>query len=184
VCQVEEDLGLDKSVVALQHHNPLWIALGQRELVTVRGLMGELLVDVRHIGSTAVPGLDAKPILDIAGAMAAGAAVDEVVWRLTASGEYSFEGDMGADGGLLFVRGDDTVRTAHVHLVAAGSLEWELYLRFHEILVSDRRARAFYQMEKRRLAHRFSGNRKGYTEAKGLVVRELLTAGTGSSPTH
>jgi GrpB-like predicted nucleotidyltransferase (UPF0157 family) len=171
---VYDVLGLEKSVVALAPHNPRWNVLGSQECQVVRRLLGSVAIDVRHVGSTAVPELVAKPILDIAVAVGPDVPIHEIVRLMTSSGDYSFDSDRGADGGLLFVRGSGDFRTAHIHVVREGSREWEMYLRFHDLLVSNSSARARYEATKRLLAGQFSGDRPAYTAAKGAVIKELL----------
>ena len=80
-------------------YDPDWAALGAQECATVRALLGDLAIDVIHAGSTAVPGMAAKPILDIVAAVGDSVAIDEVVGRLGATGAYGYEGDQGDDGG-------------------------------------------------------------------------------------
>ena len=77
-----DELGLEKSEVRLREHNPEWIPLGHLECDTVRVLLGGLAVEVVHVGSTSVPGLVAKPILDIAASVADACPIDEIVKRL------------------------------------------------------------------------------------------------------
>ena len=79
-------LGLDKSVVRLSPHNPDWPALGEAECAVVATLLGDLAVAVVHVGSTAVPGLEAKPILDIVAAVDDRMPIDDVVAHLCAGG--------------------------------------------------------------------------------------------------
>jgi len=175
-------LGLDKSEVRLSPHNPYWAALGEQECEAVAALLGELAVAVLHVGSTAVPDLEAKPILDIVAAVDDMAPIDDVVLHLCASDVYAYEGDQREDGGLLFVRGEGPFRTVHVHVVGRSSRAWEDYLRFHALLVGDPEARDRYQAAKRELALTFARDREGYTRAKGAVVQELLAA-DGRAPT-
>jgi GrpB-like predicted nucleotidyltransferase (UPF0157 family) len=167
-------LGLDKNMVRLLPHDPSWVALGQRECQIVTRLLGGTARDVVHVGSTSVPGIEAKPILDIAAAVGDDAPTGDLVSRLCAGGEYSYEGDNQEDGGLLFVRGHGTFRTVHVHVVGAGSEAWASYLRFRRLLMDDPAARDRYQSEKRRLAHQYPNDRAGYTRAKSPVIEELL----------
>jgi GrpB-like predicted nucleotidyltransferase (UPF0157 family) len=168
-----DELGLEQTEVRLAHHNPEWEALGVTECTLVEDLLGDLAMAVAHVGSTSVPGLDAKPILDIAIAVDDRTDVEDVISRLCQAGDYSYEGDKGDEGGLLFVRGNP-LRTAHVHVVAMGSQAWADYLRFRAILCADADARGRYESEKRRLAHTYPHDRAGYTKAKSGIVEELL----------
>jgi GrpB-like predicted nucleotidyltransferase (UPF0157 family) len=179
--QMAEELGLDKSEVRLAPYNPEWAALGRHECDEVAALLGDLTSDVVHVGSTSVPGIEAKPILDIVAAVGDEVRIDDVVARLCANGHYIYEGDKREDGGLLFVRGHDSFRTAHVHVVGTGSQAWKDYLRFHILLIRDPEARERYQAEKRRLAREFPHDRQEYTRAKSAVVEELLGV-DGRSP--
>ncbi len=132
---MHDDLGLDKAEVRLAPHNPAWVDLGEQECDAVDELLGGLACAVIHVGSTSVPGLDAKPILDLAVAVEDGTALDDVVARLCAGGRYSYEGDKGHGGGLLFVRGEGSFRSVHVHVVEKTSTDWADYLRFRELLL-------------------------------------------------
>jgi len=169
-------LGLAASEVRLSPYDPDWAALGARECATVRALLGDLGTDVMHAGSTAVPGIAAKPILDLVAAVGDKVPIDEVVGRLCATGAYGYEGDQGDDGGLLFVRGTGELRTVHVHVVGTGSQALVDYRRFHAILLNDDGARDRYETVKRDLARRYPHDRRAYTTAKSTVIRELLAA--------
>ena len=150
----------------------------------VATLLADLAVAVVHVGSTAVPGLEAKPILDIVAAVEDRVPIDDVVSRLCADGAYTYEGDRRDDGGLLFVRGESGFRTVHLHVVGQSSQAWNSYLRFHALLLGDPEARARYQSVNRELARAFPQDRRGYTAAKSAVVQELLTSESGSPPPH
>jgi GrpB-like predicted nucleotidyltransferase (UPF0157 family) len=169
-------LGLETSEVRLAPYDPDWVVLGTQECATVRALLGDLAVDVMHAGSTAVPGIEAKPILDIVATVGDGVPIDDVVGRLCATGAYGYEGDQGDDGGLFLVRGTGELRTVHVHVVGTGSRAWVDYRRFHTLLINDAAARERYGTVKRALAQKYPHNRRAYTEAKSAVIRELLAA--------
>ncbi len=171
-----DGLGLEKSEVRLSAYNPGWAMLGERECDTVRALLGDLAVSVVHVGSTAVPGLEAKPILDVVAAVEDRVPIDDVVVHLCAGDEYSYDGDRRDDGGLLFVRGEGAFRTVHVHVVGTSSQAWTDYLRFHALLCDDAAARDRYQSAKRELAGRFVHDRQSYTEAKSSVIAEMLAS--------
>ncbi len=170
-----DELGLEQTEVRLAPHNPEWEALGVAECFLVEHLLGDLALAVAHVGSTSVPGLAAKPILDIAVAVEDRTGTDEVVSHLCRAGDYSFEGDKRSEGGLLFVRGHPR-RTAHVHVVGIKTQAWGDYLRFRALLCDDADARGRYESAKRRLARTYPHDRAGYTKAKSGIVEELLGA--------
>jgi GrpB-like predicted nucleotidyltransferase (UPF0157 family) len=167
-------LGLTRGEVRLAPADPASPAFFDRLAVDLRAALGELTVAVEHVGSTAVPGLPAKPIIDIAVALAAHATTDAVVAVLVPVG-YLFCGDKGEEGGLLFVLEDSPAhRIAHVHAVGSGGRLWTNYIGLRDRLRRDAAARASYGELKRDLARQFSGDRPAYTAGKGPFISGLL----------
>lgn len=171
----EHPLGLHQGLVRLAHPHASWLDSGSRERLKIQALLGKLAIDVQHVGSTSVPGLDAKPILDIAVALdpLARSQVKEIAARMQAGG-YQYRGDHGPDGGLMFVRGAGDVRTVHVHMVPGDDPEWTAYIRFRDHLRANPRRRDEYQQLKRQLAARYPDDRAAYTDAKARFVAETL----------
>ncbi|MCA9720029.1 MAG: GrpB family protein [Myxococcales bacterium] len=168
------DLGLDKRVVRLAAHNPSWAALYERERPQIVAALAGLARGVEHVGSTSVPGLAAKPVLDIAARVVAETSNEELIARLSEIG-YLFCGDKGADGGVLFVRERaPLVRTHHLHVVRVGEPTWALYLGFRAALRADAGVRRDYERLKRSLVERFAEDRAGYTAAKAAFIRGVL----------
>ena len=100
---------------------------------------GELALDVQHVGSTAVPGLKAKPILDIAVAIPAHAIVPKCATSLARLG-YQYAYWVELDNDFTFEKGIE--RTHHVHLVEHDSRQWSDYLRFRDALRANANSRA------------------------------------------
>jgi GrpB-like predicted nucleotidyltransferase (UPF0157 family) len=142
----------------------------------LRGALGERAVAVEHVGSTAVLGLVAKPILDLAVGLASTTDPDHVIPAIERLG-CQFRGDKGDTGGLLFVLEDRPAhRIAHVHVVPYGSEKWRQYLAFRDRLRIDPDARACYAEVKRRLGEQFASGRQAYTAGKAAFVAGLLSA--------
>ncbi|MDE3161022.1 MAG: GrpB family protein [Acidobacteriota bacterium] len=91
-------IGLKRNTVKVVDYDPDWAMLALEYCRVVRNACGELLVDVQHVGSTAVPELPPKPILEIAAALATIDSTPEIVRRLTCIG-YFDRGDQGDAGG-------------------------------------------------------------------------------------
>jgi GrpB-like predicted nucleotidyltransferase (UPF0157 family)/GNAT superfamily N-acetyltransferase len=168
-----QDLGVERGTVILRPHSPAWLTLGQSESGAVALLLRGLAVDVQHVGSTAISGLDAKPILDLAVALASRAVVSEVQSRL-ALREYEFRGDQGSEGGLLFVKTDGDVRSVHLHAVDSQSEQWANYLRFRDHLRRSPSRRDDYRSLKLKLAARYPADRAAYTTGKHRFIRDTL----------
>jgi GrpB-like predicted nucleotidyltransferase (UPF0157 family) len=114
-------LGLTYGQVRLVPSDPRWPAAFQRLAAELRAALGDLATAVEHVGSTAVPGLAAKPILDLVVGLAPGTNPDRVTATLAPLG-YQFRGDKGDQGGLLLVLEDRPAhRVAHLHLVTTAT---------------------------------------------------------------
>jgi GrpB-like predicted nucleotidyltransferase (UPF0157 family) len=159
----DTELGLAYGQVRLVDSDSAWPRAFERLAAELRTALGELAVAVEHVGSTAVPGLVAKPILDL------------VVLAIERLG-YQFRGDKGDTGGLLFVLENRPAhRIAHVHVVPHGGERWRQYLVFRDRLRIDPDARAAYADVKRSLGEQFAGDRQAYTAGKEAFVAGLLS---------
>jgi GrpB-like predicted nucleotidyltransferase (UPF0157 family) len=166
--------GLTRGTVALRPHDPAWEEIAHQEIAAIRDALGAVAVDAQHVGSTAVPDLLSKPIIDIAVAVLPPADAHALADRLTRAG-YVFRGDKGTQGGLLFVRTDERdVRSVHVHVVSSDSIEWATYVRFRDMLRRDPGLRHGYERLKRDAAARFPDDRASYTAAKHAFIRDVL----------
>src|SRR5262245_22075319 len=127
-------VGLDQGEVVVAPYHPGWPEAFATVAAMVRQALGDAAVAVAHVGSTAVPGLVAKPIIDVAVGMASGADVAAVIDALEEAG-FLYRGDNGDDGGRLFVlETSPGHRVAHVHAVDHGDLRWQQYLAFRDRL--------------------------------------------------
>jgi GrpB-like predicted nucleotidyltransferase (UPF0157 family) len=166
-------LGLRRGTTVVCAYDARWQHEFEREATALRSLLGELTSGVEHIGSTAVPGLAAKPVVDIAIAFAGETKLAEARGRLQDAG-YEDRGDQGDDGGVVFAKGPRSSRTHYLHLVAADSDQWIRYLAFRDALRRDSTRRDQYEALKKRLATRFPLDRVSYTRAKNEFIEETL----------
>jgi GrpB-like predicted nucleotidyltransferase (UPF0157 family) len=170
----EDALGLKRDTVRVVAHRAEWQELYEEERRALLVRVGHLAVEVRHVGSTAVPGLDAKPIIDIALAVRSTQDVPRLVGPLGDLG-YIYRGDAGSDGGHLFVKESaPDIRTHHLHVVAADDPQWREWLLLRDKLRADEALRARYAGLKRALQERFVEDRRVYTEAKNEFIRDLV----------
>ena len=161
-------------------HDPRLIELASTEKARLAVLLAPWLVDgVEHVGSTAVPGLAAKPIIDL---MASVRDPDEVVdqagQQLWAAGWWYVppELDSGGSWRRFFVKPDSSGqhRYAHLHVIAAGQPRWTEQIAFRDALRRDDELAERYADLKRRLAAEHAQDREAYTEGKGEFVRDAL----------
>lgn len=166
-------LGVPGGTVRLAAHAPAWSALFAQEARRIAAALGPLVHAVQHVGSTAVPGLQAKPIIDIAIGVGSGQDVALAVPRLEAIG-YRDLGTRSAQIGRLLERVGLRGRTHCIHLLETANPHYGDYLLVRDHLRSNVAARAEYQIVKRVLAAEHAHDRRGYTAAKNAVVLQLI----------
>ncbi|WP_321478178.1 GrpB family protein [uncultured Paludibaculum sp.] len=167
-------IGLKRHTLKVADHDPHWAALGAEACGAVRRACGELLADVQHVGSTAVPGLPAKPILDIAAAVATYDLMPDLIRRLADAG-FRYRGDHGDTGGHLWVvDSPPDIRTIHLHVVEYGGSQWRDYVRFRDLLRNEPSIRNRYAALKRELARVCLDDRELYTASKADFIRDVL----------
>jgi GrpB-like predicted nucleotidyltransferase (UPF0157 family)/GNAT superfamily N-acetyltransferase len=175
-------IGLKRHTVQIVAHDPSWATLAAAACHEVQCAGGDLFADVQHIGSTAVPGLPAKPILDLTAGIRTLATIPEIVRRLTGIA-YLYRGDGGDDGGHLFLRESaPDIRTIHLHVVEHNGNQWKNDLLFRDLLRQDAQLRQQYAELKQRLAVKFSNDRKVYTASKQDFIRGALQSHTETQP--
>jgi GrpB-like predicted nucleotidyltransferase (UPF0157 family) len=159
--------------IRLAAYNPDWPARFEEERVEVEDAIGDWLVGgVHHVGSTAVPGLEAKPIIDI---LAGIRNLDEsrACFEPLAQLGYMYAPYL-PDEMHWFCKPHPSRRTHHLHLVPADSKRYLEELAFRDRLREDPGVAEKYVTLKRRLAARFANDRETYTEAKSTFIREAL----------
>lgn len=166
--------------VRLRAHDARWSQLFAAERDIIAGALGQRAPAVEHIGSTAVPDLEAKPIIDIIVGVEDLAGTDELLGRLEAIG-YSWWRDNPRDDQRFLLRAADGVRRFHVHVAVRGGDFWRRRIAFRDRLRADEEVRGAYAALKRELAATHRADREAYTDAKSAFVRAAL-AGTAAGP--
>jgi len=159
-------LGLEAGANRLLDHNPLWARAFADEAARIRRAVGPLALAIEHYGSTAVPGLRAKPIIDLLIGVATIGDGLKMIEQMERIG-YDYATNHGIPEHHIFGRPEAREYLAHV--VEYGGDQWRRSLRFRDRLIKDVGARAAYQALKERLAA--AGlSRAGYTEGKTEFV--------------
>ncbi|MDX6742750.1 GrpB family protein [Actinocorallia sp. A-T 12471] len=170
-------LGLRHGTVKVVPSDPRWPHTYARLAADLTAALGDLASDLEHVGSTSVPGLPAKPIIDIAALLAPDAAPAAVAEAVAPLG-YGYRGDTKDQGGLLFVlepAETPDLALAHLHGIPPGDPQWTRYLELRDLLRSNPAARDAYSRLKHDLATRHTNNRTAYTNAKSTFITTLLT---------
>jgi len=170
----ESKIGLKRGVVKIVRHRTEWAELYDAEAGNLKNCLRELAVDIQHVGSTAVPGLISKPIIDIAIAVTSRSDIAAVVKRLLTIG-YIDRSDQGASGGYLLVKeSEPDVRTFHIHVVEKNDVQWRNYIIFRDCLRCDANTRKEYAKLKKNLAVKYPKDRESYTGGKEQFIKDVL----------
>lgn len=165
--------------ILLAEYDPAWPALFERETQRIRTALGHAVLQIEHVGSTAVPGLAAKPRIDI------------LLVVPDSSDERSYLPALERRGYLLRIRdpgwyehrvlkGPDT--DVNLHVLSHGCVEIERMLRFRDWLRTNPDDRKLYEQTKRDLAARTWRHVQNYADAKSSIVEEILARALNGAP--
>lgn len=167
-------LGLPKGQNYLVPHDPGWAALFEEERRRLHTVLGQDAIDIQHIGSTAVLGIHAKPIIDIAVAARDYTMADDWQDGMASLG-YDYPGDIGISGHRVYGR-DHDVRRFLVHVLDADGAQWKRLIGFRDILLHDAQLAREYEMLKLEATAKYpTGPRGRYTDEKASFIAEVLT---------
>jgi GrpB-like predicted nucleotidyltransferase (UPF0157 family) len=158
--------------VVVDEPDPDWPAQFAALAAPIRAAVDDLGAVVEHVGSTAVPGLAAKPVIDLDVVVWSADVVPAAIARLQALG-YAHAGDLGITGREAFDWPPDVARH-HLYLVVAGSTPHRDHVDFRDALLADPVAAAEYAALKRRLAAEHRNDRDAYVVGKTTFVRGVL----------
>ena len=152
---------------------PEWPRLFETEARNIQGKLGALALRIEHVGSTSVPGLSAKPVIDMALVLPATPPPLVVLAGMEELG-YETRGENGIPGRCFFRKRDGGVRTHHVHAFPPGHSELADLMAFRDWLRSHADDARAYESLKLGLAARFRHDRGAYVNGKEAFVRSVL----------
>ena len=161
--------------ITVTEYDPLWPQKFQAESRLIRGILADNCLAIYHIGSTAVPGLAAKPIIDIMAVVKSLVQVDDAAEDFSQIG-YEYLGEFGIAGRRYLRKGGEE-RTHQIHIFQAD--DWHnigRHLAFRDYLRSHEKERSEYAAIKTELAQRFPYDIDGYCDGKAHFVQEMERA--------
>jgi GrpB-like predicted nucleotidyltransferase (UPF0157 family) len=168
--QPSEPLGLEGGKVRLRDSDQRWPELFRAERERLMAAIGPLVTGIEHFGSTSIPGIKAKPILDILVGLKRFEDGTKLIEPLAGLG-YDYVGTEMVPNDHLFGRG--VVRTVLLHAVEDGGYHWRRNLRFRDRLRAEPGLAADYEALKVELAERFADKRAEYTAAKKAFIDSI-----------
>lgn len=164
---------MSRDRIVLAEHDARWVSAFGLVDAAVRA-SAPALTELHHVGSTAIPGIRAKPILDVLAVADTLAALDECRAGLEAAG-FVWKGEYGIPGRRYCVLYDSAEEKGlvHLHAFARGHEDVRRHLRFRDRLRADPTAALEYETLKSRLAAEYGGARELYTNGKADFIRRV-----------
>lgn len=166
-------LGLKRNVVQLQNHDSKW----RNEFRKEKKLLSEILqyeaLSINHIGSTSIPWICAKPILDMAVEVDSFDVLDSLSENLQEKG-FIYRPMHDEPGRRLYVKGEADYTTHHVHFFEKDTKELQEHLFFRDYLIENKAVALEYEEIKKKLAVEFPNDREKYTEGKAEYIISVL----------
>lgn len=166
-------IGLKRGTVQVVPYNSEWTQLFQKEKARLKAALGDRIHDVEHIGSTSVPGLVAKPIIDMIASVDS-LEVYKVLTQPLESLGYEFMPERVFSDRIFFPKGPRENRTHHLSLVLKDSPGWHGPIQFRDYLMANSKAREEYQELKLELANKYPSERASYTKAKETMIQGIM----------
>ena len=158
--------------IIVTEYNPSWSQMFEQEATAIKQILGENCVAIYHIGSTAVPGLAAKPIIDIMPVVKRLTEVDNIAKQFESIG-YEYMGEFGITGRRYLRKGGDE-RTHQIHIFAqSDDVNINRHLAFRDYLRTHENTKKNYAKLKIKLAQKYPYDIDGYCDGKEKFVREI-----------
>jgi len=173
-------LGLKRGAVELSEYDSLWHEEFLLEKKSLEEALESKMLKVEHIGSTAVPNIKAKPVLDLMVGVPSLEKWEEFKEPLKKLG-YEFRKDFKDSlEHILFVKGPEENRTHYLKLTEITSNFWKEHLLFRDLLVNNPELRKEYENIKESLLKKYPNDRGLYSEGKKEFIEKALGLGEGS----
>jgi len=153
-------------------YNPQWPHRYKSEAELLAGTLSQELIIVHHIGSTAIPGMSAKPIIDILAEVRSIEHIDSFNPAMLKLG-YMPKGEYGIPGRRFFIKGTEDERSCHLHVFQTSNPEIARHLRFRDYMIAHPAKAAEYASLKEYLASRFPNDIDGYMQGKDAFIKEI-----------
>ena len=154
-------------------HNPQWRDAFEAEAKHVAAALGENVVAIHHIGSTAIPNIYAKPVVDLLVEVRDITEVDGQSSAIESLG-YEVMGEYGIPSRRYFRKDNqEGIRTHNIHAFEAGSAEVECHLAFRDYMIAHRSDAQRYSELKRKLAEEHPQSTDGYMDGKDGFIKEM-----------
>ena len=161
----------DKRRLEVFSYNPNWDKMYKKESEKIKNILNATIIDIHHIGSTAMPGIKAKPVIDILVEVKDIEGVDQYNHKMKELG-YEAMGEYGIPKRRFFRKGR-IKRTHHVHIFQVGNKEIERHINFKEYLIAHPDKAREYSKLKEKLVNKHTYDVENYTNGKSNFIKEI-----------
>ena len=165
-------LGLHKDKVELHPYDEQWVVEFQKEKQILDKLLLGIALDIQHVGSTSIPGISAKPIIDIAVAVKDLDDLEKVIPVLQNAG-YDVKNSIQDKGEVLGAKGSPECRTHYIHVEPMESEYWNNHILFRDYLLNHPEYIVQYEEMKTQVLEKFK-ERKLYTAHKNDFIKKII----------
>lgn len=167
-------IGLKRGTVKLVPYDPSWSQEFEKEKKRLFDALGDLVVDIQHIGSTSIPGIPSKPIIDIDIGLRFAKEFPKCKGVLKSKGYYFRDNAHKSNVRMLFAKGPEEKRTHYIHVVKYDGKIWKQDILFRDYLINHKKEALKYTEIKNDLARKFGGNRGKYTKNKEDFIKRVI----------
>ena len=161
--------------IRLIPYDALWAKKFSDEKARLLGIFSKDILELEHIGSTAIVGLSAKPIIDMMGSVVSMAAADSIIIPLCDFGYVSpDESNNELPERRWLMRYSNGHRTHHLHLVQKGSYSWKRTIKFRDVLINNSEVATQYEKLKITLAKQNINDRNAYIKGKTAFIEDVV----------
>lgn len=164
-------------------YNPEWVTTFLVESKDLKAIFKDAILSIYHIGSTSIPGIKAKPIVDILITTDNLKKIDDFDNQMEQQG-YVVGGEFGLCGRRFFCKGNQEHCLIHVHIYETSNTAIEKYLLFRDYMIAHPNEVKNYEELKTDLAQRYPHNRTLYTQSKSVFIEHILIKAKVSSLTR
>jgi GrpB-like predicted nucleotidyltransferase (UPF0157 family) len=166
-------IGLQRKKVRISSYNSEWKKIYKKEKELLLSVLGDQILNIQHIGSTSVPGVKSKPIIDIVVVVKKIKDAENLIESVEKLG-YEYKHEAGVRGRHFFVKGSEKNRTHYIHMVKLGGKQWKNLTNFREYLLEDRKNVKEYNKLKESLAKKYKDDRDTYTKKKSIFISRAI----------
>lgn len=158
-------------IIEVVPHNSQWEDEYRKEAKIICSIMGNEIVEIHHIGSTSIPNIYAKPVIDILIGVKCIKNVDKYNKEMEKLG-YIAKGECGIAGRKFFLKGLYN-RTDHIHIFQTGNPEIKRHLNFRDYMIAHPKEAKHYEELKKELAIKFRYDSEGYCNGKNVFIKDI-----------